>query len=173
MKRENLEIKNISNKIEINNISNNFFSNKINKREKIMKLEISKTYKIGENTFSSLEEANLFILTSLYNEGLEAIIANPTAFTEALRAVTNPSAIPQGTSVSKPSDGGNMRDIQERLRGEGYRISRHEKFWPVYEVTRPDGTLGVFRFTGKVWELYNLICEVGIEEVISKYSYKL
>ena len=163
MKRENLEIK---------NISNNFFLNKINKRES-MKLEVTKSYKIGENTFSSLEEANLFILNSLYEAGLESIIANPTAFTEALRAVTNPSAIPQGTSVSKPSDGGNMRDIQERLRGEGYRISRHEKFWPVYEVTKPEGTLAAFRFTGKVWELYNLICEVGIEEVISKYSYKL
>ena len=171
MKREK-EIKN-SKKLEINKISENFFLNKNLREKNSMKLEISKTYRIGENTFSSLEEANLFILTNLYNEGLEAIIANPTSFSEALRAVTNPSAIPQGTSVSKPSDGGNMRDIQETLRKEGYRIGRHEKFWPVYEVTRNDGTLAAFRFTGKVWELYNLICEVGIEEVISKYSYNL
>ena len=149
MKRKKIEIKNISNKIEINNISNNFFLNKIN-RENSMK---------RENSFSSFEEVEL-----------ESILANPVGFTEAL---INHSATPHITLNSKSSYESNMEDIQKILGREGYRISMHEKLSSVYEVTRPDRTQRIFRFGGKVWELFNLICEVGIEEVISKYSYKL
>ena len=136
-----------------------------------MKVEIQKTYKIGENTFSSLEEANKFLLEEIYNSGLEEILKNPNNFIQALKTVINPGN-PEKTTYSntgKPT----LKEIQEYLRNQGYKISRHEKFWPVYEILTPEKEEKIIRYTGKVHELHSLILEIGIEEVISKYTHKL
>ena len=171
MKRKNLE-----NKIENKNskiFSNIFFSNKINnKRENIsMKnIEISKSYKIGELTFSTLEEANLHILKSIYDTGLEEILKDPNTFITALRAVTNPG---NPEKVTSHPGSGNMRDIQKILESQGYLISRHHEHWPVYILVTPEKEKKVFRYTGKVHELHQLVLEIGIEEIAAKYSHKL
>ena len=178
MKRKNLEINKNSKNLEINNISNNFFLNK-NLRENSMKnIEISKSYKIGELTFSTLEEANLYILKSIYDSGLEEIIRNPENFVTALRAVTNPNSNP-GKSTSNLGKQPDLADISKYLKeNENITITRlssttkSAKDWPVYIVISPDSTRA-FRYTKKVHELYYEILKIGIEKIISQYSYKL
>ena len=164
------------NKIENKNskiFSQIFFSNKINnKRENSMKnIEISRTYKIGELTFSTLEEANIHILKSIYDTGLEEILKDPNTFITALRAVTNPNSNPE--KVTSHPGSGNMRDIQKILEKDGYLISRHHEHWPVYILVTPEKEKKVFRYTGKVHELHQLVLEIGIEEIAAKYSHKL
>jgi hypothetical protein len=176
MKREKLEINKNSKKLEINNISNILFSNKNNKRI-TMKLEVTKTYKIGDLTFESLEAANLHILKSIYDTGLEEIIRNPENFITALRAVTNPGNPEKSTSnLGKQPD---LSDISKYLKEkENITITRlstttrKASDWPVYIAISPLSTRA-FRYTGKVHQLYYEILETSIEEIISKYSYKL
>ena len=174
MKRKNLEIKKeISTKIENSNISNILFSNKIlRENKKIMKnIEISKSYKIGDLTFDSLESANRYILKSLFDSGLEEIIKNPENFITALRSVTNPNSNPE--KVTSHPGSGNMRDIQKILEKDGYLISRHHEHWPVYILVTPEKEKKVFRYTGKVHELHQLVLQIGIEEIAAKYSHRL
>ena len=86
MKRKNLEIKNISNKIEINNISNNFFSNKINRENTMKKFNNPvQIFRIEEREFNTLESANEYLLKEILKEGYEAIIENKEVFREALK----------------------------------------------------------------------------------------
>ena len=176
MKRKNLE-----NKIENKNskiFSNNFFSNKINRENTTMKLEISKSYKIGDLTFDSLESANLHILKSIYDSGLEEIIKNPENFITALRTVTNTGNPGKSTpNLGKQPD---LSDISKYLKeNENITITRLSSTtrkaadWPVYITISPESMPRAFRYTGKVHELYYEILETSIETIITKYSYKL
>ena len=178
MKRENLEINKNSKKLEINNISNIFFSNK-NSRENTntMKIEVTQKFIINEKEFSSREEASRYILEEIYKQGLEYIIQNPENFLSALREVTNPGN-PEKSSVQigiKPT----LADISKYLKEkENLVITRlsistqKAADWPVYIIISPDSSRA-FRYTKKVHELYYEILEIGIENIISKYSYKL
>ena len=177
MKRENLEINKNSKKLEINNISNILFSNKILRENNTMKLEISKSYKIGDLTFDSLEAANIHILKSIYDSGLEEILKNPENFLSALRAVTNPGNPGKSTpNIGKQPD---LSDISKYLKeNENITITRLSSTtrkaadWPVYIAISPESTRA-FRYTGKVHQLYYEILETSIETIITKYSYKL
>lgn len=162
MKREK-EINKKENKIST------LFSNNKNLENTTMKVEITKTYKIGETTFSTIQEANIHILKELYNQGLEEILKNPDTFVQALKAATNQNSNPERNLGGT----GNMREIQQILEKQQYLISRHHSQWPVYIVVTPEKEQKIFRFTGKVRELHQLVLTIGIEEIISKYSYKL
>jgi hypothetical protein len=171
MKRKNLEIKKeISNKIENSNISNiSFFSN-LYKRENTMNIQVSSTYKVGDMTFNSLEEANKHIIGEMIGNGVDWVIENKGAVISALQQIGNPhSKTPTGRIYSNVGKG-NLEMIKEMLRGR-YEVRRDEDHWPVYHFHN-DTEYHVIRFTGKVWELYDLVIEnlSDLTPIFKKYG---
>ena len=149
MKRKNLysEIKNSENKI--------LFSNKI-VMETNMEVKVTKTYKVGNLEFSSIEAVQQHVaketVMAYLAEGVDHVIENSAEFIKQLKILS-------GIKYSNVgSNKGNLKDINEYLERHGSNLVRSALDWPVYTVNTPYESFTI-RFTGKVWELHSLIVD--------------
>ena len=134
-------------------------------------LEIKKTYKIGDREFSSKEEALRETakteLTQLVESGVDHVIENSATFLNLLKIVSNNSM--KGIVIKGGS--GTLKALDELLMEEGAHIERSTFDWPVYHIHLNDGTSHTIRYIGKVWQLYDLFVEGGIDALL-KYKIK-
>jgi hypothetical protein len=126
-------------------------------------LEIKKTYNVNGKEYSSKEEAVKSIaleeITRIVEVGVENVLENSTDFLRLLRTLS----ATKGTVIKGGS--GTLKALNELLVEEGNSIERDDFDWPVYHITL-QGEKHTIRFTGKVWELYNLFVEGGIDSLL-------
>ena len=136
-----------------------------------MKLEIKKTFKIGDKEYSSKQEAlksvALVELTKIVEGGVQSVIDNSADFLKLLKIVSGSAT----KGVVMKGGNGTLKGLNELLVEEGHNIERDDIDWPVYHINLVDGTSHTIRFTGKVWELYNLYVDGGIDSLL-KYKIK-
>jgi hypothetical protein len=132
-----------------------------------MKLEIQKTFKIGDKEFTSKNEALKSIametLSKILEGGVDSVIENSTDFVSALKVVST-----QKAPVFKGGSG-TLKSLNELLNEDGHSVVRDGGDWPVYHLTLADGSNHTIRYTGKVWELYNLFVDGGVPALL-KYK---
>jgi uncharacterized protein YegP (UPF0339 family) len=157
----------ISNKIENNN-SSKFSFQILNKREN---MNISTTYKIGDKVFETLEDAQKHVLGEMISQGVDHIIENHLNFIDVLKSITKTSPIKGAPRQYSNAGKGTLEGIKEMLRGK-YEVYRDGASWPVYHFNTRQ-TNHRIRFTGKVWELYDLVSSNldNLESVLTKYKY--
>ena len=126
-------------------------------------LEIKKTYNVNGKEFNSKEEAVKSIaiseLTKIVEGGVDSVLQNSTDFLRLLRTVSST----KGTVLKGGS--GTLKALNELLVENGDSIERDDFDWPVYHITI-EGEKHTIRFTGKVWELYNLYIESGVDSLL-------
>ena len=126
-------------------------------------LEIKKTYNVNGKEFNSKEEAVKSIalaeLSKIVEGGVESVLQNSTDFLRLLRTVSST----KGTVVK--GGNGTLKALNELLLENGDSIERDDFDWPVYHITI-QSEKHTIRFTGKVWELYNLYIEGGIDSLL-------
>jgi cell division ATPase FtsA len=126
-------------------------------------LEIKKTYSINGKEFNSKEEAVKSIalaeLSKIVEGGVDSVLQNSTDFLRLLKTVSSS----KGTVVKGGS--GTLKALNELLFENGDSIERDDFDWPVYHIT-VQNEKHTIRFTGKVWELYNLYIEGGIDSLL-------
>ena len=142
---------------EIKFSENKFFdSNKKLSLETNMEVKVTKSYKVGNLEFSSLEAVNQYaaeqtVLTYL-NKGVDHVIENSAEFIKSLKIL-------KGIKYSNVGTGkGNLKDINQHLENQGSCLVRKPLDWPVYVVNTPSESFTI-RFTGKVWELHSMIVD--------------
>ena len=125
-----------------------------------MNITATKSYKVGDKEFLTLEAANAhvakFEVEAMLNEGVDHIIENSETFIKSLKALAGIKY----TNVGK----GNLKDINDHLEKSGSSVVRSSVDWPVYTINTPSESF-VIRFVGKVWELHSLIVEQGIDSL--------
>ena len=135
-----------------------------------MKLEIKKTFKIGDREFTSKNEALKSValeeLTKIVEGGVQSVITNSSDFLRLLKIVTGSAT----KGIVMKGGNGTLKGLNELLVEEGHNIERDEYDWPVYHINLVDGTSHTIRYTGKVWELYNLYVDGGVDSLL---QYKL
>jgi hypothetical protein len=135
-----------------------------------MKLEIKKTFKIGDKEFTSKNEALKSVaiveLTAIVEGGVDSVITNSSDFLRLLKIVSGSAT----KGIVMKGGSGTLKGLNELLVEEGNSIERDENDWPVYHLNLVDGSSHTIRFTGKVWELYNLYVDKGIDSLL---QYKL
>ena len=131
-----------------------------------MKLEIKKTFKIGDKEYASKNEAlksvALVELTSIVEGGVQSVINNSADFLKLLKIVSGSAT----KGIVMKGGNGTLKGLNELLVEESHNIERDEYDWPVYHLNLVDGSSHTLRFTGKVWELYNLYIEGGINSLL-------
>ena len=134
-------------------------------------LEIKKTYKIGDREFSSKEEALQITakeeLASLVEGGVDVVIQNSATFLNLLKIVTSSSM--KGVVIKGGS--GTLKALDELMSQNGDHIERSTFDWPVYHIHLADGSSHTIRYIGKVWQLYDLFVEGGVDALL-KYKIK-
>jgi hypothetical protein len=121
-------------------------------------IQVSSSYKVGDKVFNSLEDANKYIIGEMISNGVDWIIENKVAFISALNQVGNPNLkTPPSGRIYSNTGKGNLDGVKEMLKGR-YEVRRDEDSWPVYHFHN-DTEYHVIRYTGKVWELYDLVRE--------------
>ena len=125
-----------------------------------MNITATKSYKVGDKEFSSIESANAYVaqfaIEAMLSEGVDHIIENSETFIKNLKALA-------GIKYSNTGKG-NLKDINDHLEKSGSSVVRSTVDWPVYTINTPSESF-VIRFTGKVWELHSLIVEQGIDSL--------
>jgi cell division ATPase FtsA len=136
-----------------------------------LKLEIKKTFKIGDKEYNSKEEAlksvALVELTKIVEGGVQSVVDNSADFLKLLKIVSGSAT----KGVVMKGGNGTLKGLNELLTEEGNSIERDDIDWPVYHINLVDGSSHTIRFTGKVWELYNLYVDGGIDSLL-KYKIK-
>jgi actin-like ATPase involved in cell morphogenesis len=131
-----------------------------------LKLEIKKTFKIGDKEYGSKNEAlksvALVELTSIVEGGVDSVITNSSDFLRLLKIVSGSAT----KGIVMKGGSGTLKGLNELLVEEGHNIERDDIDWPVYHVNLADGTSHTIRYTGKVWELYNLYVDKGINSLL-------
>ena len=131
-----------------------------------MKLEIKKTFKIGDKEYDSKNEAlksvALVELTSIVEGGVQSVIDNNADFLKLLKIVSGSAT----KGIVMKGGSGTLKGLNELLVEEGHNIERDDVDWPVYHLNLVDGSSHTIRFTGKVWELYNLYVDKGINSLL-------
>ena len=131
-----------------------------------MKLEIKKTFKIGDKEFTSKNEALKSIaleeLTKIVESGVQSVIDNSADFLRLLKIVSGSAT----KGIVMKGGNGTLKGLNELLSETGNSVERDENDWPVYHINLVDGTSHTIRFTGKVWELYNLYIDGGIGSLL-------
>jgi len=131
-----------------------------------MKLEIKKTFKIGDQEFTSKNEAlksvALVELTKIVEGGVDSVISNSSDFLRLLKIVSGSAT----KGIVMKGGSGTLKGLNELLVEEGHTIERDDVDWPVYHLNLADGSGHTIRFTGKVWELYNLFVDNGINSLL-------
>jgi actin-like ATPase involved in cell morphogenesis len=129
-------------------------------------LEIKKTFKIGDREFTSKNEAlksvALVELTKIVEGGVESVITNSSDFLRLLKIVSGSAT----KGIVMKGGSGTLKSLNELLVEEGNSVERDDSDWPVYHINLADGTSHTIRFTGKVWELYNLYIDGGINSLL-------
>jgi hypothetical protein len=154
MKRKNSILEKNSTKMNFTFQINNLIG------DKKMNITATKSYKVGDQEFYSLEAANAYVakieVEAYLKEGVDHIIENSEAFIKSLKALAGIKY----TNVGK----GNLKDINEHLEKSGSSIVRSTVDWPVYTINTPSESF-VIRFVGKVWELHAMIVNQGIDSL--------
>ena len=131
-----------------------------------MKLEIKKTFKIGDKEYNSKEEAlksvALVELTKIVEGGVQSVIDNSADFLKLLKIVSGSAT----KGIVMKGGNGTLKGLNELLTEEGNSIERDDIDWPVYHLNLIDGSSHTIRFTGKVWELYNLYVDGGVDSLL-------
>ena len=131
-----------------------------------MKLEIKKTFKIGDKEFTSKNEALKSVaiveLTSIVEGGVQSVITNSSDFLRLLKIVSGSAT----KGIVMKDGSGTLKSLNELLVEESHNIERDDYDWPVYHVNLADGSSHTIWFTGKVWELYNLYIEGGVNSLL-------
>jgi actin-like ATPase involved in cell morphogenesis len=131
-----------------------------------MKLEIKKTFKIGDKEYASKNEAlksmAIVELTAIVEGGVDSVITNSSDFLKLLRIVSGSAT----KGIVMKGGSGTLKSLNELLSEEGHSVERDDNDWPVYHVNLADGSSHTIRFTGKVWELYNLYVDGGIDSLL-------
>jgi hypothetical protein len=131
-----------------------------------MKLEIKKTFKIGDKEYASKNEAlksmAIVELTAIVEGGVDSVITNSSDFLKLLRIVSGSAT----KGIVMKGGSGTLKSLNELLSEEGHSVERDDNNWPVYHVNLADGSSHTIRFTGKVWELYNLYVDGGIDSLL-------
>jgi hypothetical protein len=131
-----------------------------------MKVEIKKTFKIGDKEFTSKNEAlksvALAELTKIVEGGVQSVINNSADFLKLLKIVTGSAT----KGIVMKGGNGTLKGLNELLVEEGNSIERDDIDWPVYHLNLADGTSHTIRFTGKVWELFNLYVDGGVDSLL-------
>jgi actin-like ATPase involved in cell morphogenesis len=131
-----------------------------------MKLEIKKTFKIGDKEYGSKNEALKSVatieLTSIVEGGVDSVIENSADFLRLLKIVTGSAT----KGVVMKGGSGTLKSLNELLNEEGHNIERDSNDWPVYHLNLADGSSHTLRYIGKVWELYNLYVDGGINSLL-------
>ena len=126
-------------------------------------LEIKKTYSINGKEFNSKEEdvksIALAELSKIVEGGVDSVLENSTDFLRLLRTLSST----KGTVIKGGS--GTLKALNELFSENGDSIERDDFDWPVYHITT-QGEKHTIRFTGKVWELYNLYIESGVDSLL-------
>jgi len=131
-----------------------------------LKLEIKKTFKIGDKEYNSKEEAlksvALVELTKIVEGGVQSVIDNSADFLKLLKIVSGSAT----KGIVMKGGNGTLKGLNELLTEEGNSIERDDIDWPVYHLNLIDGSSHTIRFTGKVWELYNLYVDGGVDSLL-------
>jgi len=131
-----------------------------------MKLEIKKTFKIGDKEFTSKNEALKSVaieeLTKIVESGVQSVIDNSADFLKLLKIVSGSAT----KGIVMKGGNGTLKGLNELLSETGNSVERDENDWPVYHINLVDGSSHTIRFTGKVWELYNLYIDGGIGSLL-------
>jgi actin-like ATPase involved in cell morphogenesis len=131
-----------------------------------LKLEIKKTFKIGDKEYSSKQEAlksvALVELTKIVEGGVDSVIDNGADFLKLLKIVSDSAT----KGIVMKGGNGTLKGLNELLVEEGHSIERDDIDWPVYHINLADGSSHTIRFTGKVWELYNLYVDKGVNSLL-------
>jgi hypothetical protein len=131
-----------------------------------MKLEIKKTFKIGDKEYSSKQEALKSValeeLTKIVEGGVDSVITNSSDFLRLLKIVSGSAT----KGIVMKGGNGTLKGLNELLVEEGHSIERDDIDWPVYHLNLVDGSSHTIRFTGKVWELYNLYVDKGVNSLL-------
>ena len=129
-------------------------------------LEIKKTFKIGDREFTSKNEALKSValeeLTKIVEGGVQSVITNSSDFLRLLKIVTGSAT----KGIVMKGGNGTLKGLNELLVEEGHNIERDEYDWPVYHINLVDGTSHTIRYTGKVWELFNLYVDGGVDSLL-------
>ena len=133
-----------------------FNSNKNVMETKTMEVKITKSYKVGDKEFTSLEAVQHYAaeqtVMAFLEQGVDHVIENSTEFIKNLKIL-------KGIKYSNVGTGkGNLKDINEHLESKGSSLVRSTIDWPVYTVNTPDESFTI-RFIGKVWELHSIIVD--------------
>ena len=125
-----------------------FIQNKIIKKEEISDEEIVEEVSENKEIINENEESKDIKITT----PITPSIIN----SQQLGKVSSPRG---NSSDVKP----NLSTLQKLLNSQGYNIERDPNKWVRYILTLPGGEVVDFIFKGKVWELYNIYIDKGIQ----------
>ena len=138
-------------------LTKGFVQNKIEKKEEISDEEITDdeiNQEVSENQEKEIEK--------------KVVIKQPKA------PITNLSNVNLGKVDSPRGNGSelkpNLNTLQKLMSSQGYNIERDPNKWVRYILLLPDGESTDFIFKGKVWELYNIYIEQGIQGLLNLRS---
>jgi hypothetical protein len=147
-------ISRLNNKHKI--ITKGFVQNKIEKKEEISDEETSEeenNQEVNENQEKEPEK--------------KVVIKQPKVPITSLSNNLGKVDSPRGNgSELKP----NLNTLQKLMSSQGYNIERDPNKWVRYILLLPDGESTDFIFKGKVWELYNIYIEQGIQGLLNLRS---
>lgn len=136
---------------------NNFVQNKIEKKEDISDEEISE--EITEN--QNIQSENIL------SENIDSNLISTPPITNVFNISLSKVSSPRGTnSEIKP----NLNTLQKLLNMQNFHIERDPNKWVRYILTLPNKQVVDFIFKGKVWELYNIYIEKGIQGLLDLRS---
>lgn len=147
-------------KIVKNNIinGNNFVQSKIEKNE-----EISDEENI-EKEISEEEISQEISEKEIIKESQNIPVEIPKPITNLSNTELTKVSSPRGNNTEmKP----NLKTLQILLQKQGYHIERDPNKWVRYILTLPNSESVDFSYKGKVWELYNIYIESGIQGLLN------
>jgi len=134
-----------------------FVKNKIEKSEELDDEEDSASNEIIENMELEVEVEKTEVPKKISKSIITTTTVNPVNVT------LNPVSSPRGNnSELKP----NLKSLQILLQKEGYFIERNENRWIEYFLYLPDGQKVSFLCKLKVWQVYNIYIEKGIQGLL-------
>ena len=132
-----------------------------------LELQIKKTYTVNGKEFDSKQEALKVTATEdlsvIIEGGVQSVIDNSADFIRLLKIVSGTAT----KGVVMKGGNGTLKMLKELLEGEGHDIERDGLDWPVYHLTLNDGSIHKIRYTGKVWQLYNLYNDGGVNSLLN------
>ena len=101
-------------------------------------------------------------LTKIVEGGVHSVITNSSDFLRLLKIVSGSAT----KGIVMKGGNGTLKGLNELLVEEGNSVERDDNDWPVYHINLADGASHTIRYIGKVWELYNLYIDGGINSLL-------